>query len=326
MNSSTGIPFSTWIFLKAASDICGLGAAVWFWAKTTPGTFDPFKAMAKPIGSATAPMASIRFEEKFMNDPSQLRVRPAKRGKHVSAFANLLFRKTSLYKTCPQRAESVTLKTSEASSPRNHHADVVIGPACGRCAQRVFLESSGIGSCPVRASSSTGLDSPCSANCHIQRRGRLSPCVELAALAISAGLHGGAGGVRGGARGRCRQATISTGFRRHSAFVVTTGVWRGSGAGCRTGAWLLAYHRLRHCHSAGVGFVSRLSLVPGSEVQPSAARSRPLAAARGLSRGGADLDRPWSRDRVHSPASSAHQAAGGHGCRGRHSLSWYRSP
>src|SRR2546425_9583041 len=40
MNSSTGMPFSTWIFLNACSDICGLAApaaAAWPCANATPG-------------------------------------------------------------------------------------------------------------------------------------------------------------------------------------------------------------------------------------------------------------------------------------------------
>ena len=42
MNSSTGMPFSTWTFLKAASDICdpgadGAWAAAWAPACTYPG-------------------------------------------------------------------------------------------------------------------------------------------------------------------------------------------------------------------------------------------------------------------------------------------------
>src|SRR5262249_28585012 len=72
MNSSTGMPFSTWIFLKACSDICGLAAAgACARARTTPaegapGMFVQVVVNRMLIAPAIAPTRSTRFAGSFI--------------------------------------------------------------------------------------------------------------------------------------------------------------------------------------------------------------------------------------------------------------------
>ena len=71
MNSSTGMPFNTWMFLKAASDICGAEAAAGRdCAKATPKEARR-ERLAPPvaISHAAAPLM-INHLDAFMEDSS----------------------------------------------------------------------------------------------------------------------------------------------------------------------------------------------------------------------------------------------------------------
>src|SRR2546425_1939140 len=62
MNSSTGIPLSTWTFVKTSSAICGFSAwAAWPLAKATPKRQTVNVAVMMPI--------RIRIDPDFMSSP-----------------------------------------------------------------------------------------------------------------------------------------------------------------------------------------------------------------------------------------------------------------
>src|SRR5437660_3306301 len=68
MNSSTGMPLSTWMFLNTVSDICGLAgvaAAVWIWPSAALNAMLVSPATASTVTEKISPL-----DNNFMNDPS----------------------------------------------------------------------------------------------------------------------------------------------------------------------------------------------------------------------------------------------------------------
>src|SRR5215475_8126594 len=74
MKSSTGMPLSTWMFLKTESDVCNFGGAAWGAAKTLPTSQMTVMTATARIGLNQVVLNQVGLNHDFIKDSPQTSV------------------------------------------------------------------------------------------------------------------------------------------------------------------------------------------------------------------------------------------------------------